>query len=399
MAASSSGSLGACNAAVKQAVGLLGKVRKFTEDARFETTERHEVNTQLGLVETAWAELVKLGCCVEHLDEYVELKNALKKKAPPSGDQQDVARTVVRVQHDKNLPKFSGQYADWQDFTDSFRIAVGDRTDLTDPQKFLHLQSCVGPKAKALIEKFPLHSEDGYKNAWERLDKEYSNSFEAFKDHIGRVFVKTEIKKGDCEKVREIIGKMEAGVEKMNALVDKEKLLSHTAATHLLSLMDAETREQWSHIRLGGDTIPVLDDVTRFYLMKVKSWEEPNKDQPQKTTWPKFHKEVSVKNEPQEGTSKNWNNRKRFTSEPAERKSGLRSSKRMKIECYRCKGDHPLLLCEGFVKEKKENRDKFANENNLCRTCYGKHNTQGCGVECFKCRGNHIFALCPEREA
>lgn len=196
----------------------------------------------------------------------------------------------MNVQNDKDLPEFSGELADWQDFVDDFRVAVADQDRFMDSEKLLKLRACVGTKARAMIAKFALHDEDAYQKAWKRLNDHYLDDIN-------------------------------------------------------MTLMDKESRDQWIANQLKADELPLLEDVTKFILMRIKTWDDPKGEQ-RLVNVPWNRGESAPKYEP-------GNNRKRTYDQRDKRSNdgNGRSGRKRMMECYRCKGDHTIVFCQVFRKD------------------------------------------------
>lgn len=382
---------------MEQATDLLQIVQQFTEKEDFSImTDKYDLESQLELLETAFKEIVSWGNAKDFTSQYMGLKKIIKKRLDETTTA-NKAPISLSVQNDKELPSFSGDFADWQDFVDKFRVAVADKKHLSGAEKFLKLQTCLGinSEAKALIDKFPLHSEDGYEKAWKRLNDHYMNSYEAFRSHVARIFTETAIPLGDGDRVRKLIGKMEASVEKVNVMVKHEDMMSHAAAVHLVSLMDRKTREQWTLNRCESEKVPLLEDVAKFYLTKIKTWDEAKEDRRQDGD--RFRPEIKFS---QNETMKPFHGKRRWEERVATSTNeghGQRASKRLQMDCFRCQGRHSLSACKMFASDSPEKRDKLVKDKQLCGICFGRHPEKTCMTRCFKCNGKHIMAFCADK--
>lgn len=87
-------------------------------------------------------------------------------------------QSVEFVDHIKlpklELPKFSGNLADWIEFRDSYESIIHSNTTISNTQKFHYLKSCLRGEA-ALILKSVIVSDEGYETAWKTICANYCN--------------------------------------------------------------------------------------------------------------------------------------------------------------------------------------------------------------------------------
>lgn len=170
-----------------------------------------------------------------------------------------------------------------------------------------------------------------------------------------------------------------------------QDVLSNAAAVHLVTLMDKESRDHWIASQLKADELPLLEDVTKFILMRIKTWDDPKGEQ-RLVNVPWNRGESAPKYEP-------GNNRKRTYDQRDKRSNdgNGRSGRKRMMECYRCKGDHTIVFCQVFRKDSADKRNEVATEFGLCRICYGRHPAKTCTARCYKCQGEHISLFCSEK--
>lgn len=359
---------------VTQAVESIEYVEKFVFGEGFGNAKAFEVQTQLELLDMAIRELRELGEGVKYMERYMRLKSELNKKY--SEEQAQAFPGNVTVQTKAEMPKFSGAYADWKDFENAFKLDVHMKKG-SDAEKLRKLGQCLSGRPKDLISKYDLLGENAYKEAWDDLKRHYCNSAEAFAEHVCAIFKQDRIKQGDAEGIRSLIGKVEASVKRSNEIVAGEDALGHAAAAHVITLMDAATREQWRLNRVTTEKLPTLDEVSRFCLAKAKTWAENSG-------------EVSVRHD--KGGEKVKMERRSNNYEEG-------PSKMRRLSCYKCDAQHYLRECPRFQSDSAAGRDSFVKKNLLCRKCFAKHPLAGCRSTfdlCNKCTDPHHVMLCPK---
>lgn len=354
---------------------------------REDNPQKEDVESNLELLEMGFGEMRSQRKAKQYLHRYMELKGALKRLRPCAADEgRSQFPTILNVTNQK-LPIFSGDFADWQAFEDAFRLEVDDRKE-SDAQKLQNLRKCLKGKARNMIEKFGLLEPDAYRKAWEHVRGYYKNSYEAFRAHVARMFRHTPVEFEDAENARKVIDAIEASVEKVKGIIGDIckspgawEGIAFTAAVHLISLMDAKTREHWHFNRAKPEAIPTLDEVAGFYLQKVKTWEESKENQ--KT---KKDKEGDQK---RKGGEENFANRRNGND------GFHRAAKLSKAECFHCQGSHFLAECKDFLAESHERKVDLLKKFHLCISC-GKRHLGQCPARCGKCGGKHRIELCPQ---
>ncbi|XP_046865278.1 uncharacterized protein LOC124459715 [Drosophila willistoni] len=88
-----------------------------------------------------------------------------------------VSHNHVNLHYERiKLPTFSGNYEDWQHFSDMFLGSIGGDPHLTSCQKFHYLKSSLSGEAFSLIKHIAV-TNDNYSEAWDRLVQRYIGSF------------------------------------------------------------------------------------------------------------------------------------------------------------------------------------------------------------------------------
>jgi len=72
------------------------------------------------------------------------------------------------------LPKFSGNFAEWENFRGIFESLVDSKTSLSNTQKLHYLKASVTGEAALLINHIQI-ADTNYDAAWKLLNEEYDN--------------------------------------------------------------------------------------------------------------------------------------------------------------------------------------------------------------------------------
>ncbi|XP_049309438.1 uncharacterized protein LOC125777797 [Bactrocera dorsalis] len=85
------------------------------------------------------------------------------------------------------LPKFSGEFREWQPFKELFEEYVHNNKDISDSKKMSYLKSCIQGDAKLMVSHLITGSGANYNTAWELLRRRFDNTRKQFNDNIERL--------------------------------------------------------------------------------------------------------------------------------------------------------------------------------------------------------------------
>ncbi|XP_066583763.1 uncharacterized protein [Prorops nasuta] len=119
-----------------------------------------------------------------HLDE-LRPNQGMSASGPtaPSGEINHIRLPVI------DLPKFSGDYLEWNNFYETFRSIVHDKVYVSGRDKFHYLKSCLQGEAATVIKSLAITSEN-YEIAWDTLVARYTDKrmiTDTFLDQISQV--------------------------------------------------------------------------------------------------------------------------------------------------------------------------------------------------------------------
>ncbi|KYN18568.1 hypothetical protein ALC57_09120, partial [Trachymyrmex cornetzi] len=82
-----------------------------------------------------------------------------------------------------NLPRFSGEFREWETFRDQFRSMVIDHTELSNVARMQYLYTCLKGEARNALRNLPL-TEANFKVAWDILLARYNDKRRLISEHI-----------------------------------------------------------------------------------------------------------------------------------------------------------------------------------------------------------------------
>lgn len=384
---------------VNQAIAFMESVEIFVRAEGFSSSPIHEIKTQIELLNMGFDQLTNLGHAIEHTSLYVWLKNELNKRIL-EGEKHIPEYMAVETVSIK-LPTFSGVYADWEDFKEAFEIDVHNKKRLSDPEKLRKLLSCLTGPPKDLVNCFKLTDDRAYEKAWAKLREQYDNSYEAFNEHIGRIFKQDYIRRGDTAGATKSIATIRTSVLAANKIVEDRNAIACAAAVHLIQLMDVETREQWRLNRKNNTEIPMLEEVSDFLLEKVKTWEEGGSGSRLSFATNHEYRESRKRTKDDKEFRMPFNRNEREYSKPRRdfRRDGGDDFKYSRsISCFKCQGNHYISNCKDFLKMTAQDKNTLILDRRLCGKCLRKQHFNSCTTRCWTCSSeDHNTIFCPKK--
>lgn len=280
-----------------------------------------------------------------------------------------------------SLPIFSGDYKEWNSFSDLFSCTVHKNSQLTNVQKLQYLKSVVKGEALQLIQHFNITS-DNYEEAWDKLEARFNKKKHIVYHHIKNFMNLPTTSQPNSQQIREITSSSDAILRAFKALDYNER--DPWIIYMILQKLDSETQSLWSHESAGNDT-PTEADLFKFLEKRCDALESisPKIIQSSKQITSKtlriHHTQSSPANIP---------------STPTNIHSFFQTST---TECPVCTGKyHFLYHCPTFKEWDIASRRIFVNKNNCCYNCLlTTHTVSSCKSKysCHECKKRHHTLL------
>ncbi|XP_066599095.1 uncharacterized protein [Prorops nasuta] len=276
----------------------------------------------------------------------------------PSGEINHIRLPII------DLPKFSVDYLEWNNFYETFRSIVHDKVYVSGRDKFHYLKSGLQGEAATVIKSLAITSEN-YEIAWDTLVARYTDKrmiTDTFLDQISQV----PTLRGD------------------NFKVLKEVRDSVTVALNALKTMGYGV-DQWDPI-IVHSLKNKLDDTLRL------AWEMYLGSSKDYLSFIQFS----------EFLTRHINSLQSLGNKPnTSKKESRRSLKSHAISvnstgCSHCGSNHLLYQCKDYLSLTTQARPKFAFSHNLCINCLKPgHNCSNCysSSRCRKCSKMHQTLL------
>jgi len=155
------------------------------------------------------------------------------------------------------LPTFSGDFSEWQEFSDLFVQAIHNNGNIQGGAKMIYLKEALKGDAATIIANSP-STAAGYSEAWKKVEQRYSNKREIIFSHL-RKFYQLKVQPDTSIGIRKICDTINECVRSLTILkveVDKWDVIMVFLA---LTKMEEETKKQW--LLTQANDIPVLSEL------------------------------------------------------------------------------------------------------------------------------------------
>lgn len=267
------------------------------------------------------------------------------------------------------LPKFDGNYLEWQQFHDLFKQMVHNQP-LGPCQKMWYLKTHLSGEAEKLIRHLSL-SDENYSAAWEMLTERYNNHRLLVTALINKLLSQPSVSSEGASAIKALhdttqeclMGLQNLGVDTTNW----DPLLFHFLSRKL----DQTTHGLYEQSLSQPKKLPKLKDFLIFIETRFQSLEA-----------------LGGKNRSTEGQTKRAPS-KSFTSTITQNQL-----------CPSCKGTHQLFACQDFLQMAPPKRLQFLKASNLCINCLRHgHTVSRCMSRgCSKCSKKHNTLVHLEKE-
>ena len=308
-----------------------------------------------------------------------------------AADDEDVARAAKLPKLD--LPTFSGDYEDWDNFCDLFTSLVHNSTRLSNVAKLQFLKSCLKGSASEFIKDVATTNAN-YLSTWQALKARFANPRLTVNNLLNALLNLEQLKKESGSGLRAFIDETQRIVRALNNL---KMPIEHWDVwlVHLISnRLDPDTRKHWeaalsakeqqaveraasasSELNIA-ELFPKYTDFVSFLEQRARALGMIDAN-------PKTHKLQGAA--PKSGSSQK---RVFHASAPQPHSTPNRN-------CPICAEGHYLGKCPSFLRRSVYDRRSEARRLHRCFNCLGPHRFLNCESKrrCSTCRGKHHTLL------
>ncbi|XP_048482282.1 uncharacterized protein LOC119693509 [Plutella xylostella] len=265
-----------------------------------------------------------------------------------------------------DLPKFSGNYEDWQSFEDTFYSLIHNNTALSSVQKLHYLKACLTGEASATLKYYQV-TESNYAPALETLKKRYSHKRLIVNTILKRLFMQRKVQAQSPTQLKvflDITRECLSGLKNLNITTSTWDPVLLFISTQKL---DTETHKEWEEHVSSSSSSASLDELPTFkeFLTFLEG---------------RIHTlELTV-----------------AIPKPIKERTFHVASTEDKICVFCNKENHTLSHCREFAKLTPTNRSEFVRDKGLCYNCLlPGHPVFYCKLQtsCRICRKRHHSLL------
>ncbi|CAK1579685.1 unnamed protein product [Parnassius mnemosyne] len=283
------------------------------------------------------------------------------------------------------LPKFTGNYDEWQSFYDMFTSIVHNNSSLKDVQKLHYLKSSLSGEPELLLRNLAV-TDANYQDAWTKLTQRYTNKRYNCNEVMKRLFSQKAITAESATSTKQLLDNTSACLKSLQNLDINTDTWDPIMNYLVVSKLDTESRKQWEMYvsqNVQPNTLPSWNQLASFLETRFRTLEmlEGQKNTSKAT---------------QNNTSKQIIKHKSFYS------TVNNNEKKVSINtCVMCSGGHSLYQCKQYERLSPEKRTEYVQANRLCFNCLSSsHSVRGChhSMSCRRCGRRHHTTLHYERD-
>src|SRR5580765_826020 len=262
-----------------------------------------------------------------------------------------------------SLPKFSGDFSDWESFRDQFKALIIDNGELVDVNRLQYLHSCVKGDAFDIVRNLAL-VDSNFKVAWDLLIARYDNKRRLVHEHIHALISLPQINSESAVALSALRDKANVAIKALKHLGRAVEKWDDILVYLLVQKFDKATRKAWE-LQLGHTTeYPTFDSLEQFLASRIRAFENILP-----LSKGKNPNQLSVQ-------------------------SHVTNASAMK--CPVCQKPHLLFACPEFRNKSITERRELAQKIRCCYNCLStKHNRKNCQSKhtCRQCQQKHHTLL------
>ncbi|XP_024879222.1 uncharacterized protein LOC112459388 [Temnothorax curvispinosus] len=171
-----------------------------------------------------------------------------------------------------NLPKFAGEFREWEAFRDQFTALIINNRDLLEVNRLQYLHSCVKGEASDAIRNLAL-TDTNFKIAWNLLLARYDNHRRLVHEHIHALHTLPPATSDSAAALTALRDKASVSIQSLKNLGRAVDTWDDMLAYLLVQRLDKGTRNAWE-LKLG-DTLdyPTYEQLDNFLKSRIRALE------------------------------------------------------------------------------------------------------------------------------
>lgn len=308
-------------------------------------------------------------------------RHIVQDQPPPSSNGPAVNVRLPKI----NLPIFSGQWEEWQMFSQLYQASIHNNHSLAAVEKFQYLTGCLKGEALQLVRNLPITSEN-YSVAWGLLTNQYQNIRKLTTLHINRILDLPLANMANLKSVRHLVNTFNENARALEGLGCEVTTDNPVLVTILLRKLDMEMRTKFESSRVGhNDTMPKVSELIEFLQSRVATMDcaVDGVTRSSLGLGQGSHRTTQIK----QGHNSQFQ-KSVFVSS---------SEPRVSKPCVLCnESSHSIYRCPEFLNSSATDRQTIARNRKLCFNCLGvAHVLSACSSaqNCFRCKQRHHTLL------
>lgn len=325
-----------------------------------------------------------------HEQMYISIKSKLVKKTRELGkdipnEQQQAQPVVVQLPSNQQeitntWGEFDGGLMKWRGFSDRFKAAIHENTNVKPAFKFQYLQRSLIGKAKRTLGEWQ-YTDANYTEAWERLEQVYNRPYATCQEYLRQFYRLPFLERATADGLQRLVNGTHEMIRQLRAMelpVDTWDMIIIYA---LHERLDLDTSKDWELERQTES--PKLIDMLEFLERRARaaSQSQSNRNVRERYDAP--------------NTSASGGAIPKTTSKDRKSKT---TSDRKPTNCRICQKPHQLFECQAFKELSINGRKDYINRISGCENCLKNgHDKKDCFQHgCPRCNGDlHNSLLCP----
>ena len=334
---------------------------------------------------------------VEHQEKYTSMlskaETIFRKLSQTKGDAKPHNAASARLPK-LELPRFSGDYLEWQTFDEMFTCSVDNNLNLSNIEKFSYLKASLKGDAAKCIEGLGLTAEN-YANAKQILQKRYGSKPKLIKAHVREILKTEPVVAGKPKRLRDFISHIEVHVRALQSLGANEDTNGAFLLEIVLSRLPDSITLLWARSDINDDAD--VEALMEFLSNEAKALEACSLSGSAKSTTDKSNnKHDSLCNTFQTHVKQNQSYKPQ-SFKPESYNNQSHNNKPIFQKCHICQmQNHITQTCYQLTSlQTPEERSKFIREKQLCFNCLGPHSVKDCSSKgtCKRCQKRHHTIL------
>ncbi|XP_055678141.1 uncharacterized protein LOC129786910 [Lutzomyia longipalpis] len=271
------------------------------------------------------------------------------------------------------MPTFTGNYADWSSFKDSFSCTIHQNKGLSNVQKFQYLKAQLSGEAASIVKHIAV-TDDNYLLAWNLLEERFEKKQSIVSQYLRTFLEQSSVPDANPKLLRSLYNTTHGVIQALDAMdcTDRDIWLIHI----LLNKLDKETKTLWAR-ETTSSQIPTLQQFMEFLQRRCDALEVIfTKDSDT------FSAKKSKDSKPAKPDSK-----------AAPKVSYTATNAKKCIIC--AQGAHKLQQCSKFTSSTPQQQLELVRANKLCTNCLrDSHSIDSCqSSNCRRCGSRHHTLL------